>query len=219
NAAKGESGLSMRMDSLLFVEKKLIEVIDSMTSLVDRDHSRILQLEEQLHQVQNATVPLPPTEDRDEHSGIDHSNGRHDSYTPPATPPAAPPTFQERYTRALATFNTSDFESALSQFQSLEQDDPNGSYASRYKYWEGECYYGEKKFQDAMDAFKTVLEHYPNSLKAAASQYKIGECHEQMKQTDDARTAYERVLADYPDSEYRSRAIARLKSLKITKNL
>lgn len=189
------------------VEKKLVEVIDSMTSLVEADHAKIRTLEEEVQQLQNAAVPVPPVNSEDRGSGVQ------EHYAP------APPTFQERYTRALAEFNNNDIEGALTEFQSLEEEDANGSYAGHYKYWEGECYYAEKHYKDALKAFGTVLDQYPNSVKAAAAEFKTGECYEKMKLTASARAAYEQLIVDYPNSEYRPRAEARLKALKSTKDL
>src|ERR1700730_17280484 len=47
NAARNAGGA--RMDSLLLIEQKLVEVIDSMASLVDADHARIRELEAEIH--------------------------------------------------------------------------------------------------------------------------------------------------------------------------
>ncbi len=231
NSVANGPAVSRQMDSLLLIEQKLTEVIDSMASLVDADHQRIRALEQEVQALQGQTnrasgVPLPPNQ----------SSRANDSYMtspPPSTPsqpqnsePVAPSnpqsnspsgnpsnTFQERYTAALALFNDNNFEAALDQFRSLEQDDPSGPYASNYRYWEGECYYGEKRYNKALETFGMVLEQYPNSTKVGASLFKSGECYEHLQDAESARGAYERVIADYPNSEFHSRALARLKAL------
>jgi tol-pal system protein YbgF len=233
NAGGSSPAVSRQMDSLLMIEQKLTEVIDSMASLVDADHSRIRTLEEQVQALQNqsqssgARPPMPPNDPRP-------SNNSYLTAPPPSIPPSAPPStppnappaaapsipsgaasnsYQQRYTTALSLYNDNNFEAALDQFKSLENDDTNGPYASNYKYWEGECYYGEKRYNKALETFGTVLEQYPNSTKVAATLFKTGECYERLNDTENARAAYERVIADYPNSEYHARALARLKAL------
>ena len=208
NANSGsQSSLKRQVDSLLIVEDKLLEVIDSMTSLVNADHSRIRELERQVREIQtsNATTgtPLPPRDDPYTSHRADQSYAS-----------TAPPTFQDRYNAALHLFNEHDFESALTQFQSLERDDPDGAYASNYKYWEGECYYGEKRYNMALQSFGMTVSMYPNSTKAAAAQFKTGECYEKLQIPSSARQAYERVIADYPSSEYKARAQSNLNALR-----
>jgi len=199
--------LSRQVDSLLMIEQKLSEVIDSMTSLVGADHERIRALEEQLRALQSAGygqgTPLPPNDPPGESYGA-----------PPPPPMTAPSTLQERYNSALGLFNDNNFSAALSAFEALARDDPNGAFASNYKYWEGECYYGERHYNQALQTFGRMLEQYPNSQKAAAAEFKLGECYERLNITRSARNAYERVIADYPSSEFRDRAMARLSALR-----
>jgi tol-pal system protein YbgF len=202
--------LSQQVDSLLMIEQKLAEVIDSMTNLVGADHERIRALEEQLRNLQSAgyeqSTPLPPSDPSGDPPG--------ESYiAPPPLPRTAPATLQERYNNALGLFHDNNFSEALAAFQSLDRDDPHGSFASNYQYWEGECYYGEHQYNEALQTFGRMMERYPSSPKAAAAEFKLGECYERLHVPKSARNAYERVIADYPNSEFRSRAQARLKAL------
>ncbi|HET6402480.1 MAG TPA: tetratricopeptide repeat protein, partial [Candidatus Kapabacteria bacterium] len=206
----GAPALSQQVDSLLMIEEKLTEVIDSMTNLVGADHERIRALEEQLRVLQSAGgqgTPLPPSDPSGDPPG--------ESYiAPPPLPRTAPATLQERYNNALGLFHDNNFSEALAAFQSLDRDDPHGAFASNYQYWEGECYYGEHQYNEALQTFGRMMERYPNSPKAAAAEFKLGECYERLNIPRSARNAYERVIADYPNSEFRSRAQARLKLLQ-----
>jgi tol-pal system protein YbgF len=230
NAARnaGASPVATRqMDSLLMIEAKLTEVIDSMASLVDADHVRIRALEQEVHAMQSqrqqnqpnvSRTPVPPNDPAPPANSYFTAPPPSIPQSEPAPPPSVPPStdgnsFQQRYTDALGLYNDNNFEAALDQFKSLESDDPNGAYASNYRYWEGECYYGEKRYNKALETFGMVLDQYPNSPKIAATLFKRGECYERLKDTENARAAYERVLADYPSSEYHARALARLKAL------
>src|ERR1019366_5156018 len=59
NASRNSGGnspaVARQMDSLLMIEAKLTEVIDSMASLVDADHSRIRALEQEVQALQSQT--------------------------------------------------------------------------------------------------------------------------------------------------------------------
>lgn len=206
----GTPALQVQVDSLLMIEEKLTEVIDSMTNLVGADHERIRALEEQLRALQSAGgqgTPLPPADPSGDPPG--------ESYiAPPPLPRTAPATLQERYNNALGLFHDNNFSEALAAFQSLDREDPHGAFASNYQYWEGECYYGEHKYNEALQTFGRMMERNPNSPKAAAAEFKLGECYERLNIPRSARNAYERVIADYPNSEFRSRAQARLKLLQ-----
>jgi len=213
----GAPALSQQVDSLLMIEEKLTEVIDSMTNLVGADHERIRALEEQLRALQavgGQGTPLPPSDPSGDPPGnlsygTDPSFGTHGSHSM-----TAPPTLQDRYNDALGLFHDNNFSEALAAFQSLDRDDPHGAFASNYQYWEGECYYGEHQYNEALQTFGRMMERYPNSPKAAAAEFKLGECYERLNIPRSARNAYERVIADYPNSEFRSRAQARLKLLQ-----
>jgi tol-pal system protein YbgF len=218
-----QTALKHEVDSLLIVEEKLLEVIDSMTGLVNADHSRIHDLERQVHEMQFHAVgtPLPPAAlPYDSRAGSDPPpapSAPNPVTAPSSTAPSSatsPSSAHERYGAALRMFNDNNFESALTEFQSLERDDPNGTYISNYKYWEGECYYGEKRYNMALQTFGTMLSQYPNSAKAPAAQFKIGECYEKLNIPSSAREAYKRVIADYPSSEYKARAQSNLNALK-----
>ena len=230
--AGSQTTLSRQMDSLLIIEEKLLDVIDSMTGLVNADHSRIRALEREVRELSQANeapppadvTPLPPSDSPyDTPSGLaPPPPSMPEPMTAPAIippPPAisgttASSAFQARYSSALREYNENNFESALAEFQSLERDDPDGAYSGNYKYWEGECYYAEKRYNMALQTFGTTLSQFPNSTKAAAAQFKIGECYEKLNVSSSARAAYERVIADYPSSEYKARAQARLNALR-----
>jgi tol-pal system protein YbgF len=229
--AQGQAVLGQQVDSLLLIESKLIEVIDSMTDLVDVDHARIQALEHEVEMMKSrrtaggpfdgtrsamtarAPIPapqyVPPTA-----PDATSPSSEPTSSSAPAGHEVTPSALQDRYAAALRLFNNNSFSAALTAFRSLEADDPNGAYASNYKYWEGECYYAEKQYNQALQAFGTVLSEYPHTVKAPAAQFKIGESYERLNLIPSARSAYQRLLDDYPTSEFRARARARLSALQ-----
>jgi TolA-binding protein len=221
------STLDRQIDSLRMVQVKLVEVIDSMASLAESDQERIHALETDLamlrSRIEGTHLPEPPPDARPERSytAPPPATAQTSVIAPPAepTPEAeaapAPPSIDmtDRYNATLRLFQQNNFDAALDGFQKLERDDPNGKYASNYKYWEGECYYALKQYDQALKAFRGVQAEYPKSTKAAASEFKIGECYERLDRPTAAKAAYERLIADNPNSEFRARALARIRAL------
>ncbi len=207
NAGRGgASPASAQVDSLLMIQEKLIEVIDSMTTLVSADHSRIRVLEQQVRALESgmgsAFPPEPASDPEDEVT------------SPPPVSVTAPSNASDQYAAALRRFWAHDYSSALAAFQSLEVSDPNGALAGNYRYWQGECYFGEGEYGRALKIFESMQSEYPNSPKAPAAAYMRGQCYERSGDNASARAAYERVIADYPNSDFSDRARARLKALE-----
>ena len=227
--AGSQQAISQQTDSLLMIQEKLVEVIDSMTSLVSSDHERIRILENQVRSLEAQTgvgTPYPPEQA--------------DDYAPPVTAPpvteppqaeppqaepphSAPPVAEPpqnaspsnaQYDEALRLFREREYPQALAAFQSLEVNDPNGALAGNYRYWQGECYFGEGNYARALRIFESMQNEYPNSPKASAAGFMRGQCYERLGDTRNARAAYERVIADFPNSNYSDRAHARLKALE-----
>src|ERR1019366_4197049 len=87
------------------------------------------------------------------------------NYAPPqnSAPPISPapqnpiiapssntaPSLQDRYATAMHLYNENAFEPAMSAFHDLQRDDPNGTYASNYIYWQGESYYALNRYNEA----------------------------------------------------------------------
>src|ERR1043165_435981 len=94
------SQLDRQLDSLKMVQAKLVEVIDSMTNLVEGDQDRIKALEADLamlrSRIEGPSLPEPPPDSRREYKAPSrgftarppqpNSNGEVDVYTPPAAP-------------------------------------------------------------------------------------------------------------------------------------
>ena len=216
-----------QMDSLRMIQEKLVEVIDSLTSLVGSDHDRIRALEADVamlrSRIEGTPVPGAPVNERssteDERSSPPQ-NSSAQSYTAPPPPAsddrsstAASSSVLERYQSALRLYNGKEYTEALAAFESLDADDPHGSYAGNYKYWEGECYYALKEYDRALRRFQNVLDEYRQSSKAPAAEFKIAETYERLGRPATAQTAYERLNSEYPNSEYRIKANARISAL------
>jgi TolA-binding protein len=230
-AERSGMGAGVSRDSLLMIEEKLAEVIDSLSSLAASDRVRIRALEQEVTMLRSR-IGMPASDPPASYTPPQPSYRAPQNYAPPqnSSPPAPPisvpqnsvvtpssnalPSLQDRYGTALRLYNDGAFEAALNAFRDLERDDSKGAYASNYVYWQGESYYALKRYNEALQEFGIVLQQYPASGKAAAAQFKIGETYERMGLKSSARDSYERLLADYPNSDYSTRAEARLRKLK-----
>ncbi|MDP4198657.1 MAG: tetratricopeptide repeat protein [Bacteroidota bacterium] len=207
-------GLSREVDSLRLVQEKLVELIDSLTSLASADRERIRALEADVSmlrsRIDGTELPAPPPAQTAEPRETPAPRG----FAAPVPPADQGSTMlRDRYESALRLFNDKQYSAALDAMQSLEADDPTGSYYPNYKYWESESLYAMKRYSRALHGFRSVLDGYPQSPKASAAAFKIAECYEQLGDKSNARAAYARLLADYPNSEYHSRASIRLRAL------
>jgi tol-pal system protein YbgF len=203
------------MDSLYMVQDKLLTIIDTMSSIVAQDRSRIRELEievsklrSQLDQQRIMGSNIPPPSPQ--------------NYTAPApaqssSQPVQQPTSypqNDKYTDALKSFNDGKYMDALTAFDGLSRSDASSPYASNYLYWKGESLYALGQYDEAIRTFHDVLNKYPQSSKADDAEFKIGSSYEKLGDKTNARSAYNRLILSFPESEYKARAEARLTKLK-----
>jgi len=230
--ATSTSGKSV--DSLLLVQNHLIDLIDTMSSALEHDRSRIKSLEievahlrsmveQQRMQPARSMLPSmnppptqvpqpPPVQTERSYIAPPPSGGIPQGSQLPSSGSNGP--FIERYSRALQLFNEARYEEAMNQFDDLSKADPSSSYTPNYLYWRGESQYALSHYSDAVNSFRSVMDGYPSSNKADDAAFKIGESYEKMGDKTSAKNAYQHLLASYPDSEYRNRVEARLKKLQ-----
>jgi tetratricopeptide (TPR) repeat protein len=179
--------LQGEVDSLMEVDQKLLEAVDTLNRRVNTYQERIRNLEDGM-----------------EGEPTGSKAGAGGSVTGPVTN-------RERYAQALRDFNAYDYDVALAEFRGLERDDPNAVFSSNYKYWQGECLYAKSSYNMALQTFGGIVEQYPKSAKAPPAQFMIGECYSRLRIPSSAHEAYERVMNDYPSSEFSARAQDRLR--------
>ena len=228
NSAANTGGKSM--DSIYMVQNKLLTIIDTMSSVLIQDRSRIRDLEIEVSKLKSlldqqrmmgAGIP-PPT------SQMTQPSQPSQSYTAPSTTPPVqsdqqippqqdqpvsyPP--NDKYSAALKSFNDGKYMDALTSFDGLSRSDQSSPYAPNFLYWKGESLYALGQYDEAIRTFHDVLNKYPTSSKADDAEFKIGAAYEKLGDKTNARSAYNRLILSFPESEYRGRAEARLNKLK-----
>lgn len=114
----------------------------------------------------------------------------------------APPSEQDAYNAAFALTRQRNFEAAITAFQQLLQDYPNGTYAPNAYYWLGELYLAlpEPQLERARASFAQVVNAFPGHPKVPDALYKLGVVYDRLGETDRAKEYLERVQRDFPAS-------------------
>ncbi len=104
------------------------------------------------------------------------------------------------YQAAFDLLKDSQYDHAITAFQSFLATYPNSQLADNAQYWLGEAYYVNKSFSEALAAFQRVAQVYPQSRKLPDALLKIGFCQYELKQYGAARDTLTGLLARFPDT-------------------
>lgn len=114
--------------------------------------------------------------------------------------PAADASDKSSYQAAFDLLKASQYDRAITAFQSFLASYPNSQLADNAQYWLGEAYYVNKSFPESLAAFQRVVDNYPQSRKLPDALLKIGYCDYELKQYPEARAALSQVTAKFADS-------------------
>jgi tol-pal system protein YbgF len=221
------------------VQERLLQLVDTMADLIEKDHKRIRQLELEIARLRSVLdrygiqVPREPVgESQPTYQPRPNVTGPSGSPAVPGeqlprTDPAAPsvdirgtvlpmpsPQAMSQYQTALQAFNEGKYSQSIDMLTELRRSDPNSVYAPNYEYWRGESFYALGQYERAIQSFTTVQTQFPGSAKSDDAEFKIAESYDKLGDRSRARLAYERLLAVHPDSEYRPRAETKLRRLR-----
>jgi tol-pal system protein YbgF len=227
NAAQAST---KQMDSVLMLQDKLLNIIDTMTNVVAQDRARIHALEieiaklksllEQQQSMNSPVTPPPAYAPQQNYTAPPPPPAPQNTYSPPSKPASIeqpqqtsyPP--NDKYNTALRYFNDGKYLDALTSFDELARTDGSSQYAPNYLYWKGESLYALSQYDEAIRTFHDVLTKYPSASKADDAEFKIGAAYEKLGDKTNAKAAYQRLIYSFPESEYRTRAESRLNKLK-----
>ncbi|HET6512645.1 MAG TPA: tetratricopeptide repeat protein [Candidatus Kapabacteria bacterium] len=221
------------------VQERLLQLVDTMADLIEKDHKRIRQLELEIARLRSVLdrygiqVPREPVgESQPTYQPRPNVTGPSGSPAVPGeqlprTDPTAPsvdirgtvlpmpsPQAMSQYQTALQAFNEGRYSQSIDMLTELRRSDPNSVYAPNYEYWRGESFYALGQYERAIQSFTTVQTQFPGSAKSDDAEFKIAESYDKLGDRSRARLAYERLLAVHPDSEYRPRAETKLRRLR-----
>lgn len=222
------------------VQQRLLQLVDTMADLIEKDHNRIRQLELEIARLRSVLdrygiqVPRDPIgqaqpsyQSRPNVTGPAASPAVPGEQLPRTMPPVAPsvdtrgtsfplpsPEAQSKYQMALQAFNEGRYSQSIDMLTELRRSDPGSIYAPNYEYWRGESFYALGQYERAIQSFTIVQTQFPGSAKSDDAEFKIAESYDKLGDRSRARLAYERLLAVHPDTEYRPRAETKLKKLR-----
>jgi tol-pal system protein YbgF len=222
------------------VQNRLLQLIDTMGDLLEKDHKRIRQLELEIARLRavldryGIQVPRDPVGEAQPAyqpsrsvTGPSGSPAVPGEQLPRTVDPTAPsvdirgtvlpmpsPQAQSQYQTALQAFNEGRYSQAIDMLTDLRQSDQTSVYAPNYEYWRGESFYALGQYEQAIQSFTEVQTQFPGSAKSDDAEFKIAESYDKLGDRARARVAYERLLASYPDTEYRPRAETKLRRLR-----
>ncbi len=129
------------------------------------------------------------------------------SNTSPFSPTAYPPLTttnptllgeKERYQNAYTVLRAGNFDQAITEFQGLLKDHPNGEYADNAHYWIGEAKLVKGDKQGAMQSFDKVVQSYPKSNKVPDALLKLGFVQLGLNNRIKAKEYLDYVIVAYP---------------------
>lgn len=122
------------------------------------------------------------------------------------------------YQAAFDLLKDSQYDRAITAFQSFLATYPNSQLADNAQYWLGEAYYVNKSFAEALAAFQRMVETYPQSRKLPDALLKIGYCDYELKQFGAARDTLTQLAARFPDTPSAGLAKQRLDKMNAEKH-
>lgn len=110
-------------------------------------------------------------------------------------------TAYNNYQAALAAYNASDFEQAVTLLSQLIIDGNPPELVPNAYYWLGESFYSEGRFADAIQYFEYTTQVGP-TYKRETALYKLARCNYSVGNTQAASMWSDRLRAEYPSTKY-----------------
>jgi tol-pal system protein YbgF len=120
---------------------------------------------------------------------------------------------QAAYTQAFDALKASNYQAAITGFNSFLSAYPTSPIAENAQYWLGEAHYARGEYDQAAASFRIVGERWPNSRKSPDAMLKLGYSQIEMKQAGQARVTLSDLTRKFPDSDAAKLAAERLQKL------
>jgi len=123
-------------------------------------------------------------------------------------------TENQAYDRAVnLVLKDKQYDKAIPEFQSFNQNYPDSSYAPNSHYWLGQLLFNKAEFAQAKIEFTLVVEKFTASNKRSDAMLKLGMVEQKLNNNVAAKSWYQKVLAQYPESSVAQLAQSRLENL------
>ncbi len=121
--------------------------------------------------------------------------------------------WMHHYYRGLSAVAESQFDRAISEFQSFMRADPSHVYIDRAQYWVVESHYRNREYGMCVLAANEFLSRHGDSLKSSEVLYRRGLALGSMGQRGPAAETLREILRKYPSSRESELATAYLARL------
>lgn len=131
-----------------------------------------------------------------------------------SVPAEASASEEKAYQTAYYLIQNKDYDGALTAFQSLATNHPQGKYLPNAYYWLGEIYLVRGNLDLAADAFNKVYQNYAQHPKAADSLLKLGYVEYNKGQWKRAEQFFVQVKNQFPGSTSSQLADSKLQKMQ-----
>jgi len=104
------------------------------------------------------------------------------------------------YNNAIVAYKNDKFAVAAVMFKSIVLSFPDNALANNAAYWEGECYYSQKKFILAIEKFKALISNYPNEQKVPDAMLKIAYSYNSLDDIKNTKKFLRKTVKNFPFS-------------------
>ncbi len=104
------------------------------------------------------------------------------------------------YQAAFDLLRNSQYDRAITAFQSFLATYSTSPLADNAQYWLGEAYYVNRSYPESLAAFQRVVTNYPQARKLPDALLKMGFCYYELQQFSAARDVLTHVTTQFADS-------------------
>lgn len=104
------------------------------------------------------------------------------------------------YTAAYLAYKSGRFNDAITSFQLLLNDYPEGEYADPGYYWLAESWLAQKQYKKALDVFVFYTSHYSESGKLSAAMLSTARSQLGLQKRKSAKTTLSQLIKRFPAS-------------------
>ena len=138
-----------------------------------------------------------------------------DAGTPAAPPLAGTSTDEARtYEAAQQQRRNSNYQGAITAFQSFLGQFPKSTLAHRAQYWIGDSYFNLRDYKNAIASQQRLIATYPDSASAPDALLNIASSQTELGDSANARKTMDALVARYPASEAADKARRRISALR-----